>query len=109
MAENKDKELTAEERLAQLEAENASLKEVISEQNDMIDAQKNEKKTGKIQFTRKKDKKKYQVDIPKFNIPGAGVFTADDLKQDKKAEIEGQEQSLIDYLISIGSGVIKEV
>lgn len=103
-------ELSQEELLAKAEEMQKSLEEkdkTISEQttlldelNEKLEAAKKGAATGKKVTIVKHGKEKYRVMIPKFNIPGIGIKTAEDLESDA---------GLVKTLLDMESSVLKKV
>jgi hypothetical protein len=55
------------------------------------------------------NKAKYKVMIPKVEIPGHGIVSVQDIKDGVQIEIDGKKSPVGDYLVSIGSGMLKLV
>ncbi len=84
-----------------LEAASAEKDTMITELNDSLKEAEGRKTAGPDEvFT--KGKEKVTVLIPRVNVPGVGVVTAQDLKDNK---LKVGDQKIFDYLKSKKSGM----
>lgn len=103
-------ELSHEELLAKADEMEKSLEEkekeikekdsLIDELTEKLEAAKKGAASGEKLTVVKHGKDKYRVMIPKFNLPGVGIKTAEDLESDA---------SLVASLVEMGSSVLKKM
>jgi len=92
------------------EAAKSTAEEAVLELNEKLSDLENNPAKLKKRATVTIGKKKYQVMIPKLEIPGVGVVTIADVRENKiEVPVKDKKVKLVEYLKQVNSGMLHAV